>query len=53
MPLLSRGKVAELFHRDWVCETGDMAALSGWRPRTRFGDGLMATLAWYRAAGWL
>ena len=53
LPLLSRGKVGELFNPDWVCQPGDMAALSGWRPRTRFGDGLMATLDWYRTAGWL
>ena len=52
-PLLSRGKVAELYHRDWVSDTRAMAAVPGWQPQIRFGDGLAATLAWYRAAGWL
>jgi nucleoside-diphosphate-sugar epimerase len=52
-PLLSRGKLAELFHPDWVCKVGGMAAIPGWQPRTRFGDGLSATLGWYREAGWL
>jgi nucleoside-diphosphate-sugar epimerase len=52
-PLLWRGKVAELFHPDWVCEASGMAAVPGWQPTTRFGDGLTATLAWYREAGWI
>lgn len=52
-PLLSRGKVAELFHPDWVCASGGMVAIPGWQPQTRFGEGLSATLDWYREAGWL
>ena len=32
---------------------GGMASVAGWQPRTRFEDGLPATLGWYRAAGWL
>jgi nucleoside-diphosphate-sugar epimerase len=52
-PILSHGKVAELYHRDWVSDTRAMAAVVGWRPMVRFGDGLAASLAWYRAAGWL
>jgi nucleoside-diphosphate-sugar epimerase len=53
MPPLTRGKVAELFHRDWVCDPRTMAALPGWRPEIDFARGLPATLAWYREAGWL
>ena len=52
-PFLSRGKVRELFHPDWVCGPSGMASVAGWQPRTRFEDGLPATLGWYRAAGWL
>lgn len=52
-PILSRGKVAELYHRDWVSDTRAMAEFAGWRPQVRFGDGLTASLAWYRQAGWL
>jgi hypothetical protein len=52
-PILTRGKVAELYHRDWVSDTRTMNALAGWRPRIGFADGLEASLAWYRAAGWL
>ena len=40
-PILSRGKVAELYHGDWVSDTRAMAAAAaGWRPRVPFGDGL-------------
>jgi nucleoside-diphosphate-sugar epimerase len=52
-PLLSRAKVAELFHLDWVCDQGTMAAVSGWTPQTDFARGLEQALAWYREAGWL
>jgi nucleoside-diphosphate-sugar epimerase len=52
-PILSRGKVAELYHRDWVSDTRAAATVAGWRPEVRFGDGLVASLAWYREAGWL
>jgi 2-alkyl-3-oxoalkanoate reductase len=52
-PILSRGKVAELYHRDWVSDTRAMAAVPRWQPQVRFGDGLVASLAWYRDAGWL
>ena len=52
-PVLSRGKVAELYHRDWVSDTRAVDAAVGWAPRVGFGDGLVATLAWYQQAGWL
>ncbi len=52
-PILSRGKVAELYHRDWVSDTRAMAKVPGWKPEIRFADGLAATVTWYRGAGWL
>ena len=52
-PILSRGKVAELYHRDWVSDTRAVGVAAGWAPRLRFGDALVATLAWYQQAGWL
>jgi nucleoside-diphosphate-sugar epimerase len=52
-PILSRGKVAELYHRDWVSDTRAMVMAPRWQPQVKFGDGLMASLAWYREAGWL
>ena len=51
--MLSHGKVAELYHRDWVSDTRAMADATNWRPRIRFGEGIVATMAWYRGAGWL
>lgn len=52
-PVLSRGKVAELYHREWVSDMRAVDSATGWRPRITFGDGLVETLAWYRQAGWL
>ena len=52
-PILSLGKLAELYHRDWVSDTRGMAMVPGWRPQVEFGEGLIASLHWYREAGWL
>lgn len=49
-PRLSRGKVAELFHPDWVVSA---PLPPGWRPRVDFGEGFARALSWYRAQGWL
>jgi nucleoside-diphosphate-sugar epimerase len=47
--MINRGKIAELYHSDWVTGTG---GLSLPRPIT-FARGFPETLAWYREAGWL
>lgn len=49
-PPLSRDKLRELGHVDWVC--GPPAGLD-WRPATDFAAGYAATAAWYARAGWL
>ncbi len=51
-PFLSREKLGELFHPDWVA-AGAYATSVAWAPRVGFADGLRASLAWYRQAGWL
>jgi nucleoside-diphosphate-sugar epimerase len=51
--ILSRGKVRELYHDDWVC-TGEKFEHAGpWRARYRFAEGYADTLRWYRINGWL
>lgn len=47
--MINRGKIAELYHPDWV--SGD-SRLTLARPIS-FAEGFPATLAWYRNAGWL
>jgi nucleoside-diphosphate-sugar epimerase len=47
--MVNRGKVAELYHPDWVASGPGL-------PLTRtigFAEGFAGTLAWYREAGWL
>ena len=41
-PILSRGKVAELYHRDWVCDTAASAAMPAG------GRGSASATAWSR-----
>ena len=52
LPELSRDKVAELFHLDWVCGSAGLDGLD-WHPRVRFQNGFAATAAWYKRAGCL
>lgn len=47
--LVNRGKIAELYHPDWVSRAGSIALADA----TGFAAGLAETVAWYRQAGWL
>lgn len=47
--MVSRGKIAELYHHDWVTRPSGLAVPE---PIT-FVRGFPETLAWYRRAGWL
>lgn len=58
---LVRGKKAKLTpdrasymcHPDWTVGEGAQPPASLWRPRVDTREGLRATAAWYREAGWL
>ncbi len=39
-PMLSSGKVRELFHMDWVCHTQGIRETLRWQPEVRFAEGL-------------
>jgi len=39
-PMLTSGKVRELFHRDWVCRADATRASLPWTPAIRFAEGL-------------
>ena len=52
-PMLTPGKVRELYHRDWVCDAGPLMARTSWRPAVALREGFAATVAWYRQHGWL
>ena len=47
--MVNRGKIAELYHRDWVARPGRLALPDP----TPFDTGFAETVTWYRAAGWL
>jgi nucleoside-diphosphate-sugar epimerase len=47
--LVNRGKIAELYHPDWVCREGTL----GLPDPIGFEKGFAETVAWYRDAGWL
>jgi hypothetical protein len=39
-PMVTPGKVNELFHTDWVCDGAPFAASTGWTPRLKLDAGL-------------
>jgi len=41
-PMLTPGKVREIFHPDWVCDNTAISEATGWRPRVLFNEGLQA-----------
>jgi uncharacterized protein YbjT (DUF2867 family) len=47
--MVNRGKIAELYHPDWVTRTGALALADP----TAFNTGFAETVTWYRNAGWL
>ena len=50
-PLLTLGKLRELYHSDWTCRGG--VPLPAGSPRVTFDNGFAATLAWYMQRKWL
>jgi nucleoside-diphosphate-sugar epimerase len=51
--ILTEGKVAELFHADWVAHDRRLAAETGFAARHDLWTGFRDTVLWYRARGWL
>ncbi len=51
--ILTRAKVRELFHPDWVVHDHRLAAATGFRARYDLDAGFGDTIAWYRRQGWL
>lgn len=47
--MVNRGKIAELYHTDWVARPGGLALADP----IPFEQGFAETVTWYRAAGWL
>lgn len=52
-PMLSRGKVRELYHPSWVSERSGSTEVGCWKPHVAFGQGFQQAWQWYGDAGWL
>ena len=50
---VSRSKVDELFHPDWVARHNLLSEATDWTPRTSLSEGFETTLRWYRDEGHL
>jgi len=53
VPLLSFDKARELTARAWTSDPSAAGRVLGWEARIPAAEGIPATAAWYREAGWL
>lgn len=51
--LLTPDKGEEFFQEAWTCRPSAYEQATGWRAQHNLAEGLSATTAWYRRAGWL
>ncbi|MBI2930723.1 MAG: NAD-dependent epimerase/dehydratase family protein [Planctomycetes bacterium] len=51
--VFTRDKALEMTQARWVCSAQKARRLLGWRARVPIEEGLRATMAWYRGAGWI
>jgi nucleoside-diphosphate-sugar epimerase len=52
-PVLTPGKLRELYHPDWVARGGSSRLLADWHAEADFEAGFPRTLSWYRDQGWI
>jgi nucleoside-diphosphate-sugar epimerase len=50
---LTPDRARYMLHPDWACSPDRRVPATLWSPRIPTDEGLAATAAWYRAAGWL
>lgn len=51
--ILTRNKVNEIFHPDWVVRDRRFVTATGFAPRFDLGAGFVNTISWYHAQKWL
>jgi nucleoside-diphosphate-sugar epimerase len=51
--ILSRGKISELWHSDWVARDRRLSTWLGLRPRFDARSGFADTISWYQRHNWL
>jgi nucleoside-diphosphate-sugar epimerase len=51
--ILSRGKINEFTHPDWVATTNLLSEINGWKANVNLRDGISETIDWYVSQGWL
>jgi nucleoside-diphosphate-sugar epimerase len=52
-PMVTLGKLRELYHADWVCQGAAGPLLAAAPPRVAFDSGFATTFTWYKQRGWL
>ncbi len=52
-PMLTTGKVREIYHDDWAVTDSRLQQLTYWQPRIKVDQGLAATSLWYQSHSWL
>ncbi len=51
--ILHPDKIHEFYQPAWTADPSAFIAATGWQPTSSLAQGLAATVAWYRQAGWI
>lgn len=52
-PVLSRGKIAEFAHPNWIAANNSLNSRGDWRAKIDLREGISRTIDWYVSEGWL
>jgi nucleoside-diphosphate-sugar epimerase len=52
-PILSRGKINEFAHTDWVAKSNLLSDFTDWQSNINLREGISRTIDWYVSHGWL
>jgi len=53
VPMVTRQKIDEIYHRDWVAKHFLFEESFKWSAQTAFRDGFSKTVDWYRKEKWI
>jgi nucleoside-diphosphate-sugar epimerase len=51
-PMLTPGKLREMYHADWACRDNPLSQATNWKPTVTILEGFKRSCVWYEREGW-
>ncbi len=51
-PMVTPGKLREMYHLDWACRSNPLSQVTNWKPTVTILEGLKRSCIWYEREGW-